>query len=161
MLMFNWWIGVEWTAALAMILLAIFVPRFARKLPSLTLRIMAWAVAMPLGLVGGLLALLLLSFSGCHSHSAPIYSPSGTMAVRIENADMGAVGGQTLVDLYWAQGLRRKTIFSGPIGSVEPVDIHWESNLKLTIHYAGNFSGDYYHCVTQTVISIDCSPRLR
>jgi hypothetical protein len=161
MLTFSWWIVGEWSAAVTMILVAVVGLRLARKLPGLAFRILARIASAVLGLVGSLLASLMLAFSGCRSHSEPIYSNSGTMAVRIDNADEGATGGETSVELFWAHWLGQKTVFVGPLGSVEATDIQWEGDSKLSIHYMDSFSGNSYHCVTQAVISVTCSPRPR
>jgi hypothetical protein len=81
------------------------------------------------------------------------------MAVQIDNADEGATGGETSVELFWAHGLGQKTVFEGPLGSVEAADIQWEGDSKLSIHFIGSPYKDAYHCATPTVIQVDCSPR--
>jgi hypothetical protein len=159
MLIFNWWITGEWIVALTMVLLAIFGLRFAGKLRALALRVVVRIASVALGLVGSLLALLLFAVSGCESHSAPIYSPSGTMAARIENADEGATGGQTLVELYWAHGFERETVYDGGWKSVEPSDIKWTNDSELKILYSGGYAADSFQCKSTAGVKVSCLPR--
>ena len=152
MVFINWWTVGEIILALLMIATGVFGFRKARRLHQPFARFGVRLVSVPLAGVGTLFALLLLSLTiltrmwGCEKDSAPIYSPSGDLAARVENSDEGATGGETYVVLYWAHGLRTKTVYFGPSASVEPKDVRWVSDSTLAIQYAYKVSGDGYYC---------------
>ncbi|MGP8270028.1 MAG: hypothetical protein ACLQLH_08175 [Terracidiphilus sp.] len=165
MMFFDLWIVGEIILALLMIAAGVFGFKKARKLHHRFARFGLRLVSMPLAGVGTVFALLLISiliFSrmwGCEKDSAPIYSPSGDLAVRVENTDEGALGGETYVVLYWAHGIRIETVYFGPWASVEPKDVRWVSDSELAIQYAYTFSGDGYYCKSLRNVSVTCSLR--
>ena len=165
MMFFDWWIVGEIVLALLMIAAGVFGFRKARKLHQRFARFGLRLVSLPLAGVGTLFALLLISITifskmwGCEKDSAPIYSPSGDLAARVENTDEGATGGETYVVLYWEHGLRLETVYYGPWASVEPKDIRWVSDSELAIHYAYAVSGDGYYCKSSRNVSVICSLR--
>lgn len=165
MLFFNWWIVGEMILALLIAAVGVFGLRKARKLRQRFVRFGVRLVSLPLAGIGTLSVLLLLSMTiltrmmGCEKDSAPIYSPSGSLAARVENSDEGATGGETCVVLYWAHGLRTKTVYFGPFASVEPKDIRWVSDSVLAIQYAYTVSGDGYYCKSSPNVSVTCSLR--
>lgn len=67
--------------------------------------------------------------------SAPIYSPDRGHALRVEDHDEGAVGGETNVDLYSKFGMHQDTIFSSEWRSAEPKDISWLNDHEILIQY--------------------------
>jgi len=167
MMFFNWWVVGEAILALLMIGAGVGGFRKARRLPQRLARIGVRLISVPLAGVGTLLALLLFSATilvrmlGCQSNSAPIYSPSRDLVARVENSDEGATGGETYVVLYWAHGLRNKTVYFGPWASVEPNDVRWLSDSKLAIQYSYTVSGDGYFCKSTPNVSVTCSLQSR
>ncbi len=159
MILFNWWLAGWLILALLMVVGGVFGLRLARKVPVPLLRVIVRIAASGSALLGLLVTLLLWAGSGCSGHSAPIYSPSRSMAVRIENLDEGATGGSTQVELYWAHGLRSKTVYSGEWASVEPSDIHWEGNSRLTIQIRDASSDYSSRCASAGGVKVECSPR--
>jgi uncharacterized membrane protein len=81
------------------------------------------------------------------------------MAARIENADEGATGGSTDVELFWTHGFKEKTIYQGGWKSVEPADIQWMSNTEVAIRYNSGYSADSYKCASATTVKVTCLPR--
>lgn len=160
MLFFNWWIVAEFIVAVVFVFAGIGGLKYARRLSRSAPRLATRVASLVFVLLGSMLGLLLWAASGCQSHSTPIYSPSGTMAVRVENSDGGATDGESFVVLYWAHGLRQQTIFWGPFGTVKVGDIRWINDSSVSIHYSTEFSGDSYHCYAAPAVSVDCSPRL-
>ena len=148
-----------------MIAAGVFGFRKASKLPQRFARFGVRLVSVPLAGLGTLFALLLLSVTiltrmwGCEKDSAPIYSPSGDLAARVENSDEGATGGETYVVLYWAHGFRTETVYFGPSASIEPKDVRWLSDSMLAIQYAYTVSGDGYYCKSAGNVSVICSLR--
>jgi hypothetical protein len=100
-----------------------------------------------------LAVILLLASSGCASHSAAIYSPSGNFAARVENAG-GAIGGSTAVELFWAHGFMRKIIYVGSWKSVEPSDVEWAGSSELKIRYS---AGSLIDCTSIAQVEVTCS----
>jgi hypothetical protein len=131
---------------------------YARKLRNKPIRIAIRIVSVPLGAIASLAVLLLIAGSGCVSHSTPIYSPSGELAARIEDADEGATGGETAVELFWAHGFRKQTVYEGEWKPVQQSDIQWNSDTDLVIHYSAAYKPDY-HCYSADVAKVSCSPR--
>jgi hypothetical protein len=160
MLFIDWEIVGETTLALLLIAGGVIGFRSARKLRWRTARFGIRLMCMPLAGAGTLLGLLLLlsTFSGCESISAPIYSPSLRAAVRVENFDYGATGGDTSVEVYWARGFRDAEVFSGAWKAVEPADVHWISESELRIDYRADGATDEHHCRSTAAVKIVCSP---
>jgi hypothetical protein len=159
MIFFDWWFVAELLVVLGLVAAGVLGLSYSRKISGRLVRAGTGLAGTGFAIVGSLLGVLLLAFAGCRSHSIPIYSPSGKMAVRVENADEGATGGSTDVRLFWAYGLGQQTVYSGPETSVEPKDIHWKNDSELEIRYFDKFSSDAHHCVNQGKISVSCSSR--
>ena len=95
------------------------------------------------GAVMSLLLLFVLMFSfGASTDLQTIPSPDGTHCAVIVDADYGATGGNTLVEVRDAHpvnllffGLRRPTIrlYTGPRGEGESLAVSWENNTELQI----------------------------
>lgn len=80
------------------------------------------------------------------------------MAARIEDADGGATGGETSVELFWARGFREQTVYFGEWKTVQQSDIQWNSDTDLVIHYSTASNPDS-HCYSTVVTNVSCSPR--
>lgn len=158
MLFMDWSRVVSVAIVLALFVTCIYGFAYAKKLRSKAMRIAIRVLTVPLGAIASLAALLLLAGSGCVSHSTPIYSPSGKMAARIEDADEGATGGETSVELYWAHGFREQTIYEGEWKSVQQSDIKWNSDSGLVIHYSAEYNTDH-HCYPVDVAKVICLPK--
>jgi hypothetical protein len=139
--------------------LSVWGLRYARKLSRVTSRIGLRLICIPIGALASLFVLLLVAGSGCTGHSSPIYSPSKKMAVRITDFDEGATGGATSVDLYWANGFREKSLYSGGWKSVEPSDVQWKSDTELLIRYDASYPADNYHFTTVDAVKIIYLPK--
>jgi len=159
MLFVDWFFVMLVGAGVVIVVVSIFGIRSARRMPKGSRRIVMLVICAPIGAIASLAILLMAAGSGCVTHSSAIYSPSGTMAVRIENADEGATGGSTAIELFWAHGFKEKTIYQGGWKSVEPSDIQWASNTQLTIHYSSSYSAGSYSCVSTFVVKVTCLPR--
>lgn len=125
-------------------------------------RIVLLLTCLPLFAIASLGVVLLAAGLGCISRSAPIYSPSRSMALRIVDVDGGATGGSTSVDLFWAHGFTQQTVYMGGWKSVEPSSIEWKSDTELTVHYGGGYIADAYHgysCTSTAAVKVRCSPR--
>ena len=81
------------------------------------------------------------------------------MALRIENADEGATGGETSVELFWAHGFGHQTVYHGEFKTVESSDIRWTSDAELRISYVGGFPADTYECKSTARVKVSCIPR--
>jgi hypothetical protein len=103
----------------------------------LAIKVPVIAVGIPISLVGVLfLSLLVLGeLMGCQTDSAPIYSPSHKAAVRVEDWDAGATGGDTDVRVYEEHGLRVTIALSGGWKFVQADDIKWLDDSHLLIRY--------------------------
>ena len=161
MLFFDWWIVAVVLLAVIFLLAGVCGLRYASRISSRLLRLGISLAGVGSILLSSLFGLLSFPISGCRSNSAPIYSPSRTMAVRIESADEGATGGSSSVVLFRTHGLRQTTIYFGPIGSVETTDIHWIGNSELSIHYLSGFPSDEYRFATLPGVSVSYSPYIR
>ena len=118
----------------ACILLGVWVfaaVRLQKVLVRLPVRFGA-VVLVVFGLVAGLFFGL---GSLSNSNSAPIYSPDHKHAIRVEDLDYGATGGDTLVLLYSAHGFLMDVIFSGEWKVVEAKDVQWFGNTAARIKY--------------------------
>jgi hypothetical protein len=159
MIFFYWWL-VGWLfLCLAMVAAGVYGLRRVPKIEGWFWRVVVGIASVGSALLGSLVLLILWAGSGCRSHAAPIYSPSGKMAVRIETADEGATGGETWVELYWAHGLSNKEVYSGGWASVEQADIRWKSDSKLIIQIRDAQSDYASHCASGGGVKVECSPR--
>lgn len=154
----DWWFVVAIAVGLVLVAASICGIAYAKKLKSRPARIGIWLVSVPVGGIASLTMLLFVAGSGCVSHSIPIYSPSGKMAARIEDADGGATGGETSVELFWARGFREQTVYFGEWKTVQQSDIQWNSDTDLVIHYSTASNPDS-HCYSTVVTNVSCSPR--
>jgi hypothetical protein len=119
---------------IGMILIAFWAYRFVGpRRPSIRIpvRIISLFV-IPFNL---LLTILVLSFQGCVTRTPPIFSPDRQRAIRIENADEGATGGETYVIIYSNGGLSTETVFSGNWASVQPKNVHWMNDEEVWIGF--------------------------
>lgn len=118
-------------------------------------RITRWSLRLlciPMCLLGTLFTVFLLAGLGCESHSAPVYSPSGKEAARVESIDGGATGGNTSVEIFWMHGFGQANVFTGDWYAVGAQDIRWLSDSDLVISYDG-LTGS---CYSTTHIKITC-----
>jgi hypothetical protein len=152
MLFLNWWRYGAVVAALIITCFSIYGFALAAKISGCWLRIGVRLLCLPIGLIGSLAGVLLLAASGCSSYSAPIYSPSGKLAVRVQSSDEGATGGNTTVQLYWAHGLRTRTVFWGGWQAVQPTGVRWVSDSELRISYTSQF----YTCNDASGVKVEC-----
>jgi hypothetical protein len=161
MVFINWSLVGETTLALLMIAAGVIGLAKARNLPQRIARIGVRVACVPVAAMGTLLGLLLFltMASGCESVSAPIYSPSGRIAVRIYYFDAGATGGGTYVRLFWARGFRQANVFSAPWEAVEPANIYWVGDSEMRIEYSGGASAHDVYCASTTVVKIVCTPK--
>jgi len=159
MVLVDWWFPGVLSAALIMIALAVYGLKAAARIAARFKRVAVQLVCAFVALFGSLAAILLLAASGCRNHSAPIYSPSRSAAARIENADEGATGGSTSVELFWAHGFREQTVYFGLEQSVEPSDIQWISDSELKIHHSGDYAADSHICKSTARVKVSCLPR--
>jgi hypothetical protein len=159
MLLIDWWFFVALTVGAIIVFTSIYGFRLTKKIANRPLRFAVRLICVPLGAITSLLMLLLTAASGSVSHSPPIYSPSGNLAARIENADEGATGGSTSVELYWAHGFEKKDVYLGGWKSVEPSDIQWVGNTELTIRYASGYNADTLHCTSTASVKVSCIPK--
>jgi hypothetical protein len=160
MLFINWWIVGGTILALLMIAAGVVGLGKAKNLTRRTARFGVQIVSVPVAVAGILLALLLLlpTMSGCERVSAPIYSPSGRIAVRVYDFDEGATGGAASVEVFWARGFRRSNVFSAPWEAVEPSGIHWISDSEMTIEYSGG-AADHIYCASTAAVKIVCNAK--
>src|SRR5579859_7554696 len=105
----------------------------ATKMRTLLPRIAISVICFFVSLVGSLVVVASLAFSGWETHSPMMYSPSGKVAARANDFDAGAIGGDTSVTLHLAYGLRSQTVYGGGWKSVGPSDIKWTSDSQLII----------------------------
>jgi hypothetical protein len=159
MLFVDWFFVMLLVAGVIIVAASIFGIRSAAKMRTRTRRVLMLVICVPIGAIASLSLLLMVAGSGCVTHSSAIYSPSGKVAARVENADEGATGGSTAVELFWAHGFKEKTVYQGGWKSVEPSDIQWISNTQLTIHYSSGYSPDSYNCASAGVVKVTCLPR--
>jgi hypothetical protein len=155
---FDRWFVVVVAIGLVLVAASVCGIAYTRKLKSRSARIAMWLVSIPVGAIASLAVLLLVAGSGSVSHSIPIYSPSGKMAARIEDADEGATGGSTSVELFWAHGFREQTVYEGGWRSVQFSDIQWKNNTELAVHYSTDYNLEY-HCTPAVVVKVSCMPR--
>src|ERR1039457_1725114 len=90
-----------------------------RKIRTPVWRIAGLLLCGLVSLLGSLATVAFLGLSGCNSHSALVYCPSGKVAARTNDFDSGALGGDTSVTLHWAHGFRSQTVYWGGWKSVE------------------------------------------
>lgn len=155
----DWWFVIVITIGLVLVAASIYGMTYAEKLKRRSARIAIWLASFPVGALASLVVLLLVAGRGCViSHSTPIYSPSGRIAARIEDADEGATGGETSVELFWAHGFREQTVYSGEWKTVRQSDIQWNGDTDLVIHYSTEYNSDS-HCYPAVVTNVICSPR--
>lgn len=158
MLLIDWWFFWALTIGAKVVATSIFCLRRASKISIPPLRFAIKLVCASVGAIASLLILFFIAGSGCVSHSIPIYSPSGRMAARIEDADEGATGGESSVELFWAHGFREQTVYEGEWKSVRPSDMQWTSDTDLAIHYSTEYNPDR-HCYSVAVTKVGCLPR--
>jgi hypothetical protein len=152
MFFLNWWRFGAVVVALLIAGFSIYGFAGAAKISGRWLRIGVRSLCLLLGAIGSLAGVLLLAASGCVSYSAPIYSPSGKLAVRVESDDEGATGGNTTVQLYWAHGFRTSTIFWGDWQAVRPTQVRWINDSELRISYTSQF----YTCDNAAGVKVEC-----
>ncbi|MGB8031464.1 MAG: hypothetical protein WCF30_17570 [Terracidiphilus sp.] len=107
----------------------------------------------------GSLAFCLLLFIGliAISRTTMVYSPDRRHAVQITDFDEGAVGGDTVVDLYSYWGLKKESVLSGTWKIVERKDLRWVGNNELLITYDGRF-GQMPECNNAKAVVVNCVP---
>lgn len=87
MLFADWFFFTIMAVGVIFIIVSAVGVRFAGKMPRSPKRIALLVICLPLGAIAFLGVVLMAAGSGRVTHSPPIYSPSGKMAARIENAD--------------------------------------------------------------------------
>lgn len=158
MFFLDWWFVIAIAIGLVLVAASVCGIAYAKKLKSRSARIAMRLVSLPVGAIASLAVLLFVAASGCVSHSIPIYSPSAKMAVRIEDSDGGATGGETSVELFWAHGFREQAVYFGEWETVRQSDIQWNGDTDLVIHYSPAYNPDS-QCYSAVVTNVSCSPR--
>jgi hypothetical protein len=162
MLAIDWDFAITLTVGLLVVGLTIYGINRTRKIQRIILRVALESFCVVLALLGSLFIVLFLaanSFNNNDRHSALIYSPSRKIAVRTNDFDYGATGGDTSVTLHWAYGLRSHTIYFGDWKSVRSKDIQWKSDSSLTIYYDARYEGIMYFCSSTSKVKVICVPR--
>ena len=137
MLFIDWRLLELLAAGMLLIPASMWVIRWSEK-RHLVIRILLQVCSISTTLISVLMLLLItLSAAGCESHEVPVYSPDGKRAARIETFDRGALGGDTVVNVYADWGFKTSVIFYGGWKSVERKDLQWRGNSELDIHYTG------------------------
>jgi hypothetical protein len=73
-----------------------------------------------------------------HIYSVPVYSPSRTMAARIDEYNASGFGrADSSVELFTSHGFESKVVYFGEWDSVGIDDLHWKSESELEIFYKG------------------------
>jgi hypothetical protein len=161
MVFIDWYRVIVIAIGLVLIAACIWGLAYTCKLRNILILIAIRLVCVLLGATTSLILLLFIMASGCVSRSNAIFSPSGKMAVRIEDYDYGATGGDTSVDLIWAHGFRVQNIYHGEWKSVEQTDdIEWKSDTELVIHY--HYDPKYNpngQCYPAAVVHVSCLPK--
>jgi hypothetical protein len=81
---------------------------------------------------------IVLALPSPHAHSVPVYSPNRRMAARIDNYDVGPLGGAyDSIEVFALHGLASDVVYSGEFKSVGAGDLMWKSNSELEIYYDG------------------------
>ena len=86
-----------------------------------------------------------------------VYSPDRRRAVQVSDFDEGALGGDTVVDLYSYWGIKKENIVMGTWKIVERKDIHWLSDRELLITYDDRF-GEMPRCENAKSVVVNCTP---
>jgi len=119
-----------------------------------------WLLRLPVRLLSLLLVLLgasdaifVWAFPNPNSYSAPIYSPNRKMAVRVHEYDASGFGGaDTSAELFWAHGLKSKSVFFGEYRSVDAAHVRWKSDSELEVSYRGTA----FSCTSAFNVSVRC-----
>jgi len=158
-------LAIEWRSVAILITemlvtaLAIYGLNKSKKIRSHVLRFVGLLFCGLVSLLGSFLIVAFLALSGCDTHSALIYSPSGRIAARTNDWDTGATGGGTFVTLHWARGFRSQRVYSGGWKSVVPSDIKWINDSDLTIYYDARYDPLSGPCTSTPEVKVSCFPR--
>src|SRR5580704_7724679 len=128
MLFVEWWLVGRVCVAVLLIAAAVLSIWLARN--------MRWPVRIPVQVVSGLVLLcvlflltIVLALPSPHAHSVPVYSPNRRMAARIDNYDVGPLGGAyDSIEVFALHGLASDVVYSGEFKSVGAGDLMWKSN---------------------------------
>ncbi len=153
----GWWAVEPFVICIAMFLLFLLAFRLVRR-RNRWLRWPVRIVSVPAMGLAVLATMLVALASGCQTNSELRYSPRGDKAIRVEELDGGAVGGDTAVFLYTDIGLRRQRLYSDSWKSVEAKDVHWTSESQVTIAYYSGYS-EPVECSSTTAVTVTCNPR--
>lgn len=137
MLFVEWWLVGRICVAVLLIALPVLSIWLVRN--------NRWPVRIPVQVVSALVVLcvlflltILLALPSPHAYSVPVYSPSRSMAARIDNYDLGPLGGAyDSIEVFALHGLASDVVYSGEFKSVTAEDLMWKSNSELEIYYDG------------------------
>lgn len=133
MLFVEWWLVGRICLGLlisAVPLLGLWVVRRRRGPIGIAVRIISALVAF-CALLGWLFVLVM---PWPHIYSAPVYSPNGRLAARIDDFNAGGFGGAyNSVELFTFLGFDSDVVYSGEWNSVGTEDLRWRSDSELEI----------------------------
>jgi hypothetical protein len=152
MLFVEWWVVGRVCLVILLIALPVLSIWFVRN--------KRWLVRIPVQIVSALalfcalfFLMILLLLPWPHTYSVPVYSPSRTMAARIDSYDAGPLGGAyNSIEVFSSHGLASDVVYSGEFESVSAEDLRWKSNSELEIYY----EGPPYDCKSAKGVSVRC-----
>ncbi len=111
----------------------------------LALKIVAWILFAVMILPVGYFGFLSLIFGGIGKNTVvkTVTSPSGTFYAEVTDSDQGALGGDTLVDVYKKSGInvllfkivkKPQRVYVGDWGEFEDMQIYWKDDRCLVIN---------------------------
>ncbi len=117
----------------------------ARYAKPLALKIVALVLSGLMALPIGFFAFIALLFGNIGQNTVvwSVASPDGTYRAEVIDSDQGALGGDTLVDVYENKGFDAfifqvektpQTVYYGNWGEFEDMDIYWKSDNCLIIN---------------------------
>jgi hypothetical protein len=152
MLFVEWWLVGRiclGASLIALPVLAVWLVRNNRW----PVRIPVRVLSVLLLLCGLFLLIIVVALPSPHAYSVPAYSPSRSMAARIDNYSAGPLGGAyDSIELFTSHGLASDVVYSGEFESVRAEDVRWKSNSELEIYYDGA-TGD---CKSTQLVSVRC-----
>jgi hypothetical protein len=152
MLFVEWWLVGRICLGVLLIALPVIVIWLVRK--------NRWPVRIPVSVVsafvlfcGLFLLTIVLALPMPHAYSVPVYSPSRSMAARIDNYNAGPLGGAyNSIEVFTSHGFASAVVYSGEFESVRTEDLTWKSNSELEIYY----DGPTCDCRSTQLVSVYC-----
>ena len=92
------------------------------------------------------------------TQSAPIYSPDHSSAVIVSNADSGALGGSTYIQLYAKHGFVNYLVFVGDYAQTDRTHVRWLDGNRLEISFWQSRLAP--RCSSNRFVTIVCTPLL-